>query len=48
MTGLATTDLVIDHAVAQVGGAIQFLLDVTPVNSDLSWTSLVPSMEGGE
>ena len=34
MTGLATTDLVIDHAVAQVGGAIQFLLDVTPINSD--------------
>lgn len=34
MTGLSTTDLVIDHAVAQVGGAIQFLLDVTPVNSD--------------
>ncbi|WP_282005913.1 flavohemoglobin expression-modulating QEGLA motif protein [Propioniciclava sinopodophylli] len=34
MTGLATTDLVIDHAIAQVGGAIQFLLDVTPVNSD--------------
>ena len=34
MTGLATTDLVIDHAVAQVGGAIQFLLDVTPMNSD--------------
>ena len=34
MTGLATTDLVIDHAIAQVGGAIQFLLDVTPVNAD--------------
>ena len=34
MTGLATTDLVIDHAVAQVGGAIQFLLDVTPINAD--------------
>ena len=41
MTGLATTDLVIDHAVAQVGGAIPFLLDVTPVNADEVLTAWV-------